>query len=98
MELRDALAAREEIAMQENGSRNVQSTMPEEPQGPRWADHAKGEGPIETAGPGPTQKEPVPIPPSASRQRRSKGGSKPGRGKGPKGPKGRQGQGTGGRA
>jgi hypothetical protein len=87
--------------MQENGSQNVQPTMPEEPKhSPHWTDHAKGEGPIETAGPGPSDKDPVSIPPSASLQGRpkskpKKSGSRPRPGKGPNG---RPGQGSGGRS
>ncbi len=57
-------------AMQEDGEQDVRETL-EEPQClPQWTDSAEGEGPIETAGAGPSQKEPVPIPPPSSLQQR----------------------------
>ena len=92
MELRDGLAPREEIVMQENGSHDKQSSMPKEPQHlPQWADHAKGEGPIETAGTNPTPVDPNPIPPAKGQK--SEGARRRG-----KGSKEHQGRGAGRRA
>jgi hypothetical protein len=64
--LRDGLASREEIAMHENGSQETSSRLPEEPRRrPEGAKQRKPEGPIETAGIGPTHKDPNSIPPTS---------------------------------
>jgi len=51
--------------MQESGSQNEQSTMPEEPEHhPKPTRQQRTEGPIETPGPNPTPKDGNVIPPT----------------------------------